>query len=511
MKIKLPWVRHLLGIALLGLSGALAAAAPSQNLQWRETTSAEALDQAFSEAARTQRPLLLYWGATWCPPCNQLKKTVFQTEAFAQLSKGFVAAYIDGDQRGAQALGQRFKVRGYPTVVVFSAKGEELFRLPSGGTPEQTLQALASGLGDGRSIRETVSDALAGRPVSPAGWRMLALYNWGQDGTSILAEQDILSTVDRLAAAAQSVSGPTQEVRARLVLKAAAMGSREARVTADARKEMQRVLNDAKYARIHADAILSDGAALTEALSLDRDRMRVAMRGLLKAGQLSLPDQAGLIVERTKLERIGLPKDDHAPRLPAPFLKELRTEVQRLALSPMDGYERQAVIPSLGYALGLAGLWAESDQLLRDGLKKSHSDYYLMSQLGSNARKQGKSQEAIQWYQRAYENSVGPATRLQWGVGYLAALTELAPEESKRIESLAVALIQEASQDPAAFQERSGRSMQRLGRLLSEWNRMASQASALGAVRDKLESVCKRLPDDDGQRVMCLAVADRLK
>jgi hypothetical protein len=96
-------------------------------------------------------------------------------------------------------------------------------------------------------------------------------------------------------------------------------------------------------------------------------------------------------------------------------------------------------------------------------------------------------------------------------VGYLAALTELAPEESKRIESLAVALIQEASQDPAAFQERSGRSMQRLGRLLSEWNRMASQASALGAVRDKLESVCKRLPDDDGQRVMCLAVADRLK
>jgi hypothetical protein len=239
--------------------------------------------------------------------------------------------------------------------------------------------------------------------------------------------------------------------------------------------------------------------------------MRAAMRALLKQGKLALPDQAGLLIEQVRLERMGLPKDDHHPRLPAPFLTELRSQVKRIASTPMDGYERQAVIPSLGYALGLAGLWSESDQLLKDGLAKSHSDYYLMSQLGSNAKKQGKTQEALQWYQQSYEKSVGPATRLQWGVGYLTALTELAPEDAKRIESLAIALIREAAQDPAAFQERSGRSMQRLARSLAEWNKMVSQGSSMRAVKEQLDDVCRKLDAADGQRSVCLGVAERLK
>ena len=34
-------------------------------------------------------------------------------------------------------------------------------------------------------------------------------------------------------------------------------------------------------------------------------------------------------------------------------------------------------------------------------------------------------EEALRWYEQAFEKSEGPATRLQWGSGYLSALVEL--------------------------------------------------------------------------------------
>ena len=69
----------------------------------------------------------------------------------------------------------------------------------------------------------------------------------------------------------------------------------------------------------------------------------------------------------------------------------------------------------------------ESDALLKANLARSHSPYYLMSQLGGNARKLGKPDEALRWYEQAFDKSEGPATRLQWGSSYLTALVDLAP------------------------------------------------------------------------------------
>jgi thioredoxin-related protein len=511
MKPLHPLVTAALSLALSVFTPPLSAAPPSNNVDWQDSSSPAALDSAFSKAKSAQKPLLLYWGATWCPPCNQLKKTVFQTETFAQLAQGFVAVHVDGDQRGAQALGQRFQVRGYPTVVVFSASGQELFRLPSGGTPEQILQALSSGLGDGKSIRSTLSDALEGKSVSQAGWRMLAFYTWSQDGAVVLPEPEVVPAVTRIAMKAQDAPGLSPEIRSRLLLKAVSTGGRDPQLVAQARSQLKKILQRPATVRQHADAILSDGALLTEVLGIEARLMRAAMTGLQRQGGLSLPDQAGLIVEQVKLARLGIPKDNPYPNLPGPVLTQLKADVMAMKRQPMDGYERQAVIPSLGYALGLAGLWSDSDQLLRESLAKSHSDYYLMSQLGSNAKKQGKTKEALSWYQQSYEKSVGPATRLQWGVGYLASLTELAPDESSRIEVLAISLIREAAQDPAAFEERSGRSMQRLVRSLEEWNKMVSQNKSMKAIQVSLEGVCQRIDPADRQRAFCLGLAERMK
>src|SRR5688572_33400380 len=60
------------------------------------------VDAAFKSAQASNKPVLLYWGAQWCPPCKQLKSAVFNRPDFIEKSKLFVAVYLDGDLPDAQ-------------------------------------------------------------------------------------------------------------------------------------------------------------------------------------------------------------------------------------------------------------------------------------------------------------------------------------------------------------------------------------------------------------------------
>jgi hypothetical protein len=107
----------------------------------------------------------------------------------------------------------------------------------------------------------------------------------------------------------------------------------------------------------------------------------------------------------------------------------VRDQAARADREITDGYERQAVITTAAYLLAHADLPAEADALLMGNLAKSHSPYYLMSSLASNAKKRGDKAEALRWSQEAFDKSEGPATRLQWGASYMNMLVDLAPQE----------------------------------------------------------------------------------
>jgi thioredoxin-like negative regulator of GroEL len=494
-------------------AGAAGGGLPSKNVAWVAAAADADVDRAFAQAKTQRKPLLLYWGATWCPPCNQLKATLFNRQEFAALARSYVAVAVDGDRPGAQQLGRRFNVSGYPTLVVFGADGTEITRLPGEVDPPQVLELMQQGLAGGRPVKAVLADALAGRPVAANEWRLLAFYSWDTDDGQLVAKPEVPATLARLAAASAAADAETST---RLWLKALAASDDGKGVKPDdaLRERVAKVLADPAQTRLYSDVVAGGGADLVRALAGDAaspdlplaQAVDAALRRLAADTTLSRGDRITALISRVDLARLGQPKDETRPKLPEPLLQAVREHVARDDREITDGYERQAVVTAGAYALGLAGLWADSDALLKANLAKSHSPYYLMSQLAGNARKLGRTDEAVGWYRQAWEKSEGPATRLQWGAGYLGALVELTPADAARIEKTASALFAEAAKDPGSFEGRSIRSLQRVAKRLQGWNAEGRHAAALKRLQAQLAGVCGKVDPAQGRRDACRAL-----
>ena len=487
---------------------------PSTNVAWVPAAADADVDRAFAQARAENKPVLLYWGATWCPPCNQLKATLFNRQDFAAQAKNFVAVHVDGDRPGAQRLGARFKVRGYPTVLLMTAAGAEISRLPGDADAPQIMAVLQAGLSGGRPIQRVLADARAGQPLSANEWRMLAFHGWEVDEEQLVPAKERPALLAELARRSETAGGARDaETSTRLWLKALAASDdgKGLKPEAAQRELVQRVLGDAALTRTHMDVLANEAADIVQVLTAQDSperaalaaRYEVALVRLQADATLSRADRLTALVARVRLGRLGQGKDVVQPRLPEALLREVRDTAARLDREITDGYERQAVITTAGWLLGQAGLWAESDALLKANLAKSHSPYYLMSQLGGNARRLGRTDEALQWFQQAFERSEGPATRLQWGAGYISALVELAPADAVRIEKTAAQLFSEAARDKGAFHERSARSLQRVGSKLNEWNKDGSKTAVLQRLKRQLDGVCAAVEAADGQRATC--------
>ncbi len=507
-------------LSALALSLALAAALPAQAVKlpstqvaWQAAADDADIGRAFAQARAENKPVLLYWGAAWCPPCNQLKATLFPRADFIERSKHFVAVHVDGDRPGAQKLGTRFKVRGYPTLILMNADGSEITRLPGEADPPQVMNVLQIGLAGGRNVASVLADARAGKTLSSNEWRMLGYYGWDIDEAQLVSAADRPGLLAQLSNACPASEGDTAT---RFMLKALAESDDGKGIKPDAALERKVIawLGDARVARAQMDVVVNSPHDITNALAPEPGPQRravaaafdAALKRLQADATLSRSDRLSALLGRVELARLDSPKSERNPQLNAGLIKEVKAHSAQADQDITDGYERQAVITAAAHMLAQAGLWADSDALLKANLGKSHSPYYLMSQLAGNARKLGKKDEALRWYEEAFVKSEGPATRLQWGSGWFAALVELAPADAPRIERAAAQLFNEAGLDAGAFYERSARSLQRVGAKLAEWNKGGQHEAVVQRLRVKLEGVCSKLAAGDAQRATCEGV-----
>jgi thiol-disulfide isomerase/thioredoxin len=491
-------------------SWAAAPSLPSTNVAWIPAVTDADIERCFAKAKAEDKPVLLYWGASWCPPCNRLKSTLFNREDFAAQSRSFVAVHLDGDRLGAQKLGARFKVIGYPTVILFRPDGAEITRLPGDVDAPKLMALLQAGLAGGKPVKEILAGARAGKPLSVNEWRLLAFYSWETDEAQLVAKEEQPALLEELAIKSMAAD---QETSTRLWLKALAASKDGKGVKPDAalRERVRKVLADPALAREQLDVLTGSAAEIVRALSADGDPERaaqaagfdVALSRLQADATLSRGDRVSALSARIELARLGEKKDAVQVWLPEPLLNEARAVAALMDREISNGYERQAVITNVADMLAQAGLWTESDRLLKANLAKSHSPYYLMSQLAGNARKRGQNDEALRWYRQAFARSEGPATRLQWGASYLSALVELAPQDALRIEETATKLFAEAAKDRAAFYERSARSLRKIVDKLASWNAKGEHAAAMRRLHGRLGSACAKLAAGDPQRVTC--------
>ena len=465
------------------------------------------VDAAFAFAKAHDKPLFLYWGATWCPPCNQVKATIFNRQDFIDRTSFFVPVHIDGDAPEAQKLGDRFKVRAYPTMILFKSDGKEITRLPGEVDADRYLKTLTLGLNANHPVKETMAAALAGKKLSADEWRLLAFYSWETDEQQLAGSSELLPTLQKLAKAA-----PAGDAAKRLALSVmvAAANQKPEPVSFDkaaANNTLTEVLANPHTAKDNMDLLVNYPAELVGLLAPANSATHAklilafdkAMRLLDADRSMSKTDRLSALAAQVSLARIDTPQG----ALPAALLKQVMARVAETERATTDVYERQSVINTAGHILSDAGLLTESDTLLKAELQRSHSPYYFMLSLASNAKKRGDKDAAISWYEQAYQASKGPATRLQWGAAYLNGLIELAPQDETRIGSVARSVFEQVGRTPGAFYERNRSVLERVSTKLTEWNKSGQHETVLRSVRAQLDDVCRKLPATDVQKVTC--------
>ena len=426
------------------------------------------VNEAFAQAKAEQKPLFLYWGAVWCPPCNQLRSTVFKDPAFIDMSRSFIAVYLDGDSEGAQRWGEHFGAIGYPTLIVFGPGGEERTRLTSGMALERYPQALQTALQQSQGIQDVLERARTQpQTLGTAHWQLLANTAWDADDGRLLGKD---APAQALLELAQHCPESASAACHRLRLLASIAALDDASATPDI-ANLQRILGDATLTRDNLSELQYYGVELSAAAPSEQQaELRAALHTLAESSfaDTALPLKSRMLATRLHMDLARndggeLPDNDSALQA---LVRERASWADQAAETPV---ERQALIYNAAWYLHQVGLSDDAVSLLQAELERSVAPYYYMSYLAAIEKERGNHTRSLGWSARAWQLASGPATRTQWGVQHVLNLLALAPQQTEIIQTVVNQVLDGVAQARDGYYQRTRMRMQRLFAALEAW------------------------------------------
>ncbi len=465
------------------------------------------VDAAFESARASNKPVLLYWGAQWCPPCKQLKSAVFSRPDFIEKSKLFVAVYLDGDLPDAQKYGDEFRVTGYPTVVVFKPDRTEITRIA--GNMDLSLYAgvLDNALGDVRPVKDVIDLAVrAEAPLVAQDCRRLAYHAFDLEDDGIFAPPVLRAAFENAARLCPAELAPE---RARLQILAAAQAASLQKEAIEKGGKADRSLS-ASILRVN-EILANKGLALANADALRslRPEFYRAARQTLPQIAPTLRERAMAVADATTTNAQFAPADQLAAQLMririakayAPDGK-VPTDVRTVALQTaekmlaieQEPYVRAGVVNSAINIYVALDDWPRARDLLALEATTSNTPHYYIGDLADAEEHLGNTRRALELLAEAYAKAKGPASRFQWGFNYLDGLLRLAPDDTAKIEQVGTQVLAELD-GPNRVHRRTLSRLNRLDKALQEWNTTPQRAAVMAKFRARVAQVCAKSAD----------------
>jgi len=466
------------------------------------------VDAAFKSAQASNKPVLLYWGAQWCPPCKQLKSAVFSRPDFIEKSKLFVAVYLDGDLPDAQKWGDVFRVTGYPTVVVLKPDRTEITRIAGNMDLSSYARVLDDALGDVRPIKDVLALAVKGEaPLKAADCRRLAYHAFGLADEGVFDSKTLLSAFEN---AARLCPPDLAKEHARFYILAAAEAANQQKEAIEKGGKADKQLT-VLIVRVN-ELLTNKPLAMANA-----DALRGLPKTFYLAARQSLPQIAPDL--RTRVMSIAdattaNPQFAPADQLAAQLMKirvaqayapdgKVPTDVRTVALQTatkmlnvkQEPYVRAGVVNSAINIYIALDDWVRARDLLALEASTSNTPHYYIGDLADAEEHLGNNPRALELLAEAYQKAKGPASRFQWGYQYLDGLLRLAPNDTATIEKVGLEVIHELD-GPNRIHRRSLSRLSRLDQALREWNNTPQRAAVVAKFRTQVAQACAKSPGD---------------
>jgi protein disulfide-isomerase len=463
--------------------------------------------EAYTAAAKEKKHMILYWGAEWCPPCNDLKDQVFSHPEFPIFASRYIMVYLDGDSEGAQTWGEKLKVSGYPTVVLMDPKGKELFRFSSGMDFSEFKRSMTSAVASGKNFKSIVSNLNGSKPkLTLEDWQTLSTSYMDQDalglddlGTEKLIEKSwLLCPADfALGKATFAASLWDHSLGEKSKLKETFKKNEEL--------ILEQILSSGTAMDAARNSLMMEPAKKIESLKPEnkervRQRMVTYMKDLATSPSRAPSERAMALHSFLDLETLA--SKSSADTVKSDTVKSegvqtarvvnesLKKEVQVMMDSILQAantsHQMASTFPEIASIIEQLSGPKDAVLFLESKIPGAKTPWYFESMLASLENTLGNKEKALSWSEKAKNSSKGSATRLQWISRDVALRAKILEKTDPKITLAIEEFLAESKSQGDKFEGRNASAHKRVAAVIKD---LGKNSSEMGK---KVSSFCQK-------------------